>query len=253
MNELQNAIKKSFRTSSHRVEEFIDPDGVRHPAHLVHELPYCASMKELAIKFDLSVSQTYRMMKEPHRRWSKLALEELHKQLHWPERYPWDDSIRVPIAETQALIRRSAAYERTRSIAANNQRQKHDPANPDNQITFTMPEGIEKFLDGQRQQTDKVDQFFKQQEELVKRLLDLNERQQDLIEKLTGQIAESSAKKTLDHRTDDVEETLQRFMESFRSSETFDSKNSELRETVQRFLEEFEQSVEAEHPEEEVA
>ena len=182
MNELQNAIKKSFRTSSHRVEEFIDPDGVRHPAHLVHELPYCASMKELAIKFDLSVSQTYRMMKEPHRRWSKLALEELHKQLHWPERYPWDDSIRVPIAETRAL-----------------------------------------------------------------------ERQQDLIEKLTGQIAESSAKKTLDHRTDDVEETLQRFMESFRSSETFDSKNSELRETVQRFLEEFEQSVEAEHPEEEVA
>ena len=219
MNELQNAVKKSFRTHSHRVEEFTDPDGVHHPAHLLEEPPYCANMEALAIKFDLSISQTYRLLKEPHRKWSKLALEELHKQLHWIDRYPWDDSIRVPIAETRALIRRSASYERRRSIDANEARQKHDPANPDNQITFKMTEGMKKFLDEQRQMTEKFEGFFKQQEEFVKRLLDLNERQQGLIEKLTGQIAESSTMKALESKNSEYLERLKRALDHLQSGQ----------------------------------
>jgi gas vesicle protein len=193
MNVLQLEIKESFKPSLIRHDRWTDSDGIIHEEHLMEMQPYCSGMEQLAGKLALSKSQTYRLLKSPTRSFSRHEVEEIHKQLHWKKR-SLDNSISIPLATTKELIMRALQQtqeapesyiehlEATRGDLAQSARPSQAGRSVDIQRMMKMK------LDANNEKIREQGQRIKDQDELIKRLLSMSERQQDLLENLGTQI-----------------------------------------------------------------
>ena len=165
MNVLQIAVKESFKTSIVRHDKWEDPDGIIHEEHVVEMKPYCSTMDELAILMGLSRSQAYRLMKSPTRSFNQQEMTELHKQL-----------IMSALQQTQQTSENYIEHlEATRD----------DPANPDNRSNRPPVAAFQRWM---KEKLDEQQKRIIDQDELIKRLLDMSERQQDLLERFTDQV-----------------------------------------------------------------
>ncbi len=176
MNQLQQLIKESFKTSLKRYDTWTDPDGIVHEERVVTLEPYCEDMEELSAKCGLSKSQLYRKLANPSSKFSPGELEEIHKQLHWKEhQHPFEDEVTISIEETKKIItevRRDDALE-----------------NP-----FESEE-MKQFLETIRKRAVEFEQIssrIKRQDDMIDRLLELAEKQQTVIDKLSSDRGEAA-------------------------------------------------------------
>ena len=197
MNVLQIALKDSFKTSIVRHDKWEDPDGIIHEEHVVEMEPYCSSMEELAHKMQLSRAQAYRLMKSPTRSFNRHEMDELHKQLWWKRRN-FENEIAVPLSETRDLIM-SALQEMQQTSENYIEHLEVTRDEMQNARTFRhkTPSALQSLLnakvDAMREKLDERQQRIADQDELIKRLLDMSERQQTLIEKLSDKDEEEAA------------------------------------------------------------
>ena len=184
MNQLQQLIKESFKTSLRRYDAWTDPDGIVHEESLTTLEPYCEDMEELSAKCGLSKSQLYRKLANPSSKFSPGELEEIHKQLHWKEhQHPFEDEVTISIEETKKIItevRRNDALEK----------QNVKLKNP-----FESEE-MKTFLETIRKRSEEFEQIssrIKRQDDTIQRLLALLEKQQTVIDKLSDGRDEEAA------------------------------------------------------------
>jgi hypothetical protein len=207
MNLLQQKIKESMKTSIRKVDAWADPDGVIHEEYTLTLKPWCSTIEELANELGLSVSQTYRLLRDPRRKFTEDEVYVIHKQLNWKQRNPMNDEPMAPIAHTYALI------ELVRERLSGRKQGEELEGTKEGKAT----KGIEWTLDGRplsdwdfmkpKTTDDEYELLFKKQSEQFQRLLEIAERQQDLIEKL-------SAEKEKTYKLDDgFYELIEKFIE----------------------------------------
>ena len=193
MNQLQQLIKESFKTSLKRYDTWTDPDGIVHDEYMVTLEPYCEDMEELSAKCGLSKSQLYRKLANPSVKFKLSELEELHKQIHWKEhQHPFEDEVTISIEETKKII-----TEVRRNDALEKQNVKHSLSQGFAKLENPFESGeMKTFLETIRKRSEEFEQIssrIKMQDDMIKRLLTLVEKQQTVIDKLSDDRDEEAA------------------------------------------------------------
>ena len=193
-----------MKTSIRKLDRWEDPDGVVYEEHTVVLEPYCKNMEELAEKLELSVSQVYRLLKNPTRRFTMNEMRELHKQLNWKKRDSWDDVIRVPLTDTHTLIQIAVEEMQTkeeeseakskRSVLSGvleaTEKEKVRAGRPTRfSEGLVQSAALAEWKESMNTTARTMKQFserIKKQDEMIARLMDLAASQQELVEKLVA-------------------------------------------------------------------
>ena len=180
-----------MKTSIRKVDTWADPDGVIHEEHTIPLIPWCSTIEDLALELGLSASQTYRLLRDPRRKFTEDEVYVIHKQLHWKQRNLLNDELMTPIANTYALIElvRERLSGRKQGEESEGMREGRATKNREYKLSG-RPLSDYAFMSSETPESEQIkvlNSLFEKQTEQFKRLLDIAESQQKMIEKLTAE------------------------------------------------------------------
>ena len=215
MNVLQTKIKQSMKTSLRRVDAWVDPDGVEHPEKTIVLEPWKKNIGDFAMELGLSVSQTYRLLRDPSREFTLQELEVFHRQLNEKNK-DINGDILVPLSDTQGVI------DVAREQVAREQGQEIEPprGGAGAKLVGQLASGrsFSELLGNPPPESEEIKHLrslVDQQSEMINNLLNIANRQQALVEKFhsekeqaeeTQQVFFQQLQKLLDDR-DEVQKS----------------------------------------------
>ena len=180
-----------MKPSIRKVDTWADPDGVIHEEHPITLKPWCSTIEELAKELGLSVSQTYRLLRDPRRKFTEDEVYVIHKQLNWKQRNPLNDEPMTPIANTYALI--ELVRERLSGRKQGEELEGPKEGRATNGIEWTLggrPLRDWAFMEPETaagESTKYLESLIEKQSEQIQGLLEVAERQQAMIDKLSAE------------------------------------------------------------------